>query len=417
MKPVLKFLDKNALVVLYSVMFFTLFYGVIIVSGVKYLLDLLIYFGVFITAYIFLRRVQENKASITALLVKFRSLKIPLIHSKADIVLSIIILVIIAIHIIDMGYIPIIKAYKSLDYYEVVGIRKEISLVSLTWVRYLSFFAVKAMIPFTLLLLFVKKRWILYFVMLFITSFYALSLMQKSYILTILFPLIIYTLINRKWFFSMKYIGIIVSGIYILLYVSNPQLREIEIPEEVIEEQRLLDAELRKEVETEGKIESVSTSERNAHFLRAIYNRVFIVPGEMVADWFMHVPKDEPFLRGQGYRFIAPFIGKEYVNYSQKLYHHIYPVYAKRGIQGNANAASFMYDYSNFGILGLVLSGIILSIVFVIVDTLFQGNLVYKISLNSLYVLMLSSSALSTLLLSGGWGLMILLFLLVKPSN
>lgn len=417
MKAVLGVLKENVMIVLYTIMFFALFYGVVVATGPKYIPQLSLYYIVFISVYIFLKKTDWWDKVMFDFIDRIKNIPFPSFKPNTDLFLSILVILIIVVHLIDMGNIPVLKAWNSEDYYEIKGIRKDIESITTSGVRYFSFFAIKAIIPFTLLILFIRKKWFLYSFMLCLTSLYAITLMQKSFILTILFPLIVYTLLNKKWLYTAKYIAIVVSGIYILLYVTNPQLREIEIPEEVIEEQRKLAEDIRKDREEKGlPMASVSASERNAKFVTAIYTRVFLVPGHMVSEWFTHIPKSEPFLKGKGYRFLAPFLGEEYINYSQKLYPHLYPSYAKRGIQGNANAASFMYEYANFGIFGLVLSAVLLAFIFITIDSLFKDNFVFKISLNSLYILMLSSSALSTLLFSGGWGIIILLFLIIKPE-
>ena len=66
-----------------------------------------------------------------------------------------------------------------------------------------------------------------------------------------------------------------------------------------------------------------------------------------------------------------------------------------------------MYDYANFGRKGLILSGFILAIVFYFVETIFRNNFKFKLSLNLIPLATLSSQALTTLLFSGGWGLLI----------
>jgi hypothetical protein len=193
--------------------------------------------------------------------------------------------------------------------------------------------------------------------------------------------------------------------LYILLYVTNPQLREIEIPEEIKNQPALIEEE---KDEFEAR--------RNKMFGYAIYKRVMLVPGKMVSDWFKHIPEHKPFLHGCGYHFLAPFLGCEFRNYAQELYPLIYPKYAARGIQGNVNVAHFMYDYANFGKTGIFIGGIFMALIIAIFDTVFSFSIVYKFSVNTFYVLMLSSSALTTLLFSGGWGIMLFLFFIFKDE-
>ena len=131
-------------------------------------------------------------------------------------------------------------------------------------------------------------------------------------------------------------------------------------------------------------------------------------------DWFENIPSKKPFLKGTGYRFYAKLVGKEYHNYAQELYPIIYPKHVEKGFHGNINVASFMYDYSNFGKSGLILAGFILALIFIFIESLFKNHLLLKVCLNAFPIFMLSSSALTILLFSGGWGLYILLFFLFK---
>ena len=147
-------------------------------------------------------------------------------------------------------------------------------------------------------------------------------------------------------------------------------------------------------------------------FLKGLKNRVLIVPGKTVSSWFDHIPNDLPFLNGKGYRFAQRFTGENYINYAQELYPIMYPDHAKKGLKGNVNVAHFMYDYANFGRKGLVLSGFILAIVFYFIETMFRNNFKFKLSLNLIPLATLSSQALTTLLFSGGWGLLLGLYYL-----
>jgi len=157
-------------------------------------------------------------------------------------------------------------------------------------------------------------------------------------------------------------------------------------------------------------------SRRSTLFVHALLRRAIYVPGKVVADWYRHIPADKPFLRGCGYRVIAPLFGCQYSNYAQELYPVIYPEYAAKDISGNVNAASFMYDYANFGHTGLIIAGIVLGLLMGLLERLFMGAFEIKLSLLTFPVLMLSSSALTTLVFSGGMGLMVLLFILFRDA-
>ena len=94
------------------------------------------------------------------------------------------------------------------------------------------------------------------------------------------------------------------------------------------------------------------------------------------------------------------------------LYDIIYSDYAQAGIHGTVNGAFFIYDYANFGKMGLLFSGLIIAILLFIISLIHSNNPIQSASLISYYIFMLSSSALSTLLYSGGLGF-ILVFLIL----
>ena len=96
----------------------------------------------------------------------------------------------------------------------------------------------------------------------------------------------------------------------------------------------------------------------------------------------------------------------------------MYPNYAARGIKGNVNVASFMYDYANFGWKGFIISGISIGLLFILIEWLFIDRFILKLSINTIPVFLLSSQAITTALFSGGWGLMLILyFLFIKKKD
>lgn len=138
-----------------------------------------------------------------------------------------------------------------------------------------------------------------------------------------------------------------------------------------------------------------------------------VVPGKTVGDWFLLIPDEYPFLNGCGYRF-ARIFGCEFTEYSKVFYPRLYPQYAEKGLKGTVNVATFMYEYSNFGKTGLVLAALIVSLLFLFIQKLFDQDFVWLAVFNFFPALMLSSTSFTTLLFSGGWGLTILLFFIFR---
>jgi hypothetical protein len=278
--------------------------------------------------------------------------------------------------------------------------------------NYASSFTIKALLPFFLLYFYIKKKKMFFLLLFLIGSFYAFSLMQKSHIIAIIIPLLVYLLLERKWLLVIANMAYIVLVVGIMVYITNPDLAEKPIP---LEDNTELSDALEEEVK---RRDPESPILRIAY---GLYERTMLVPGEIVSKWFRVIPEKRPFLNGNGYRIVAKLKGEAFVNYTADLYPLVRPSFAKRGLKGNVNVASFMYEYSNFGAIGLVLSGILLAFVFFVIEKIFAARSKLNMSINAFPVLILSSGALNTLLFSGGWGLSILLFLLFlghkKPKH
>ena len=226
--------------------------------------------------------------------------------------------------------------------------------------------------------------------------------MQKSYFVTLFIPILIYCLLNKKWVNSLGYFAIPITGILLLVIVTNPNMRTKDKTITSIQQTP----------------NSVSQPDHNYQPVKGskikkiaetLSNRIFLIPGKMVSDWFKHIPHDLPYLKGCGYRFLKPFTNC-YKNYQLELYEIVYPQSYNKGFKGSLNTSSFMYDFANFGIIGLLISALILGFIISFIEVIFVDNIILKFSINAFYILMLSSSAISTLLFSGGWALMIILF-------
>jgi hypothetical protein len=299
-----------------------------------------------------------------------------------------------------MGGSPAFESLEMMKTSEVNMHRKEIgSKVHVIW-RYLSSINIKAILPFTLLLLLVTKRKMYWFVF-FAGLFYTFSLMQKSHVLSFLMPVLLYSLFTKKWLFAIKYILSICLVIVGLIFVSNPPLRNGT--NDLVE----------------GTPIKVSTGNKSTFqkISSSLIKRVFILPGEMVGNWFEIIPKQKPFLKGKGYLSYCKITHQKYHDYNLELYPVVYPDYAKKGVQGSVNAAHFMRGYSNFGKTGLIQSAVFLAITFLVMNILFKNTAVeMKLTLNLFPIFLLSSGSLTTILFSGGWGLVMVLFLVFKQE-
>jgi len=309
-------------------------------------------------------------------------------------------------HLCFLGQVPFISAVKILDYYQIAFIRQNIIEHDHSFVKYVSAFMIRGIIPFALLYFSITNKK-LFFILIPIALFYALSLMQKSLIVSVMIPLIIYSVIDRKYLNSVLYSAIAISGIFILVYTTNPNLRATQ-------------EEIRSEMEKNGHLylpgENMSAAASFLSASIAIYTRVFIATGLAAGYWLDNIPSVYPYTKGCGYRFLAPAIGCDFndFDYSHIIYNATYKKEAKIGLKGTITVANFVYDYANFGYIGLFYSACITALFFNFLGKIFDNNFKWIISINALFIFWLSSGALHTLLLSGGWIITIILFIIFK---
>jgi hypothetical protein len=383
---------KHLLIMLYSLVFLLLLFGVIKVSGWKYVPYLLVYFCSFLLFYSTLYRLNASYKffNVEGGWLKKMGDRLKTQHFVYASVLCIL------IHFIFLGNIPTWEAYNAMRLSEVVMIRRNITEHMPTWVNYMMSWNLKALIPFTLAILFVRKDQKWYWIFFPIAVIYAFFMMQKSFILLIMMPVGIIALLMKRWMYVVKYGVIAVTVVFTLSYVQNVTLRGGF-------------NDIRLEYEKQP-----SAGNLFDRIFGGLTNRVVVVPGKIVVSWFDHVPKDKPFLNGNGYRIIAKVSGGKYHDYARELYPYVYVENAKHGLVGSVNVASFMRGYANFGTVGLVISALFLALILVLIESVFEGHLVFKIAFNAFPILMLSSTSLETNLASGGWLLILTLFLLYK---
>lgn len=391
-----RFLKSNSLFCINILILLLLLFGLLQTYGTTYLPQIGIYVVAFVGCYFLFRKRLSNwnwrlKGNSIDRKWMLRSIDALIVFTIGFQI----------IHYYVMGNVPMVKAMLSTDYYQITQIRQDIKAVDSSLINYISSFLLKAIVPFLLFLLYSidKKRFWLYF---FVATFYALALMQKALIVTILMPLIIHLLLNRKWWRAAFFMGSFMAGIVLLVLTTNPALRpapfdcgtcENSAPEKDKDDKRVASAKV-----AEG-----------------LYHRVFITTGEIVGDWFHYIPDSIPYGYGNGYRLGAKFSGNVYMDYASLVYKKIRPMEAEMGFDGTATAAYFMYDYANFGSWGLAIAGIYLAVFLVFVNRLFKDDVNNMLSLNVLYLVWLSSARFTSTLVSGGWLLMLLLYWFYQP--
>ena len=355
-------------------------YGMVVYSGFKHIHLLLIYFFTFTFFYFFGKLIiPANK------LVSFDKSISTNILDKLSYCFYFFIIGFILFHFYTIGYFPLIRSYYASDILETAKIRRDINVGLNPYISYGISFVIRSFIPFFLIYFFAIKKNKLFVILLVFSVIYCLGLMQKSYIAFICLPVILYSFVNKDWKRFLLFSFIPIIGFISLMILTNPELRS-------------------KEIEN-------TSSKASQSLAVGIYNRTLVVPGKVVAEWFELIPKKYPYLNGKGYHFIYP---NNYIDYSKILYEELFPQYVEKGLSGTVNTASFVYEYSNFGNWGLVLSALVLSILFLFIERLFLNYKSYLLIFNLLPIILLSSSALSSLLFSGGWVATLILFFVFK---
>ncbi|MBU0489666.1 MAG: hypothetical protein KKA07_03405 [Bacteroidetes bacterium] len=392
---------NHSLMIIYYLMLFFLTLGVYVKSGTQFLDEMFIYILSF-TLFYFLFQMLLKRTSVIVWIRKILrvdNLIVPDI-SKFSLIMIASIVAFIVFHFFYLGCIPVLKAWHNDNSDNIMMFRRSLTEDSNILINYLSSFLLKAMIPFYVLYLFIAGKRSIYVIFMLVAVCYSVSLLQKSFILTALIPIIIYATWKRKFLHAALAIAIICVSWVFLVFAANPELRGV--PDKASSVPIAMQEAAPLSASNSAKLTIVSLAQR-----------AVLKPGEIVAEWFRLIPSEYPYLKGHGYNFLRPINSGHYVDYSTELYKSIFPIYYKRGLRGAVNVASFMYDYANFGKLGLFYSGFSLALVFVVVLRVFRkAELPIIVAVNIYSVLVLSSSALTTLLFSGGWGIIILLYVL-----
>ncbi len=392
----------NILVILYLFMFLFLFIGVFVHSGDKYLFNLLIYLFAFLTSIIIFNKLQFFQNIISRIKAKIND-KIVITNIQQKKISNFFFyfsISFIIFHLIYLKSIPIFDAFNSNNSDTISIIRNNITENKLLIINYMHSFVIKAILPFFLLFFYIVKEKSKFLIFLVISIFYIFSIISKSPILNLFFPLLIFVFFKKKFKQFFIFLLITILLLIINIFITNPRLRGIQDKAQNFDKQR---------------IEETMSMNKTQKTIYALYKRTIIAPGEVVSLWFENIPKNLPYLNGCGYRFLKPFMKNcQYKNYSLEMYKLIYKENVDKNINGSLNTASFMYDYANWSNMGLIISAIILTLLFYIISIIFHSNHILAISINGYSILHLSSTCLTTLLFSGGWFLLIILYILFR---
>lgn len=368
--------------------------GLMVSSGTQYLGFLVLYGTVFVVVFMGVGYLLQRTSRKPVV-------KYTLSASVFSYLAFVFSLLVVVAQLWAIAKVPVFSAASSADYNEITFIRQFITVDTPGWLNYLTSLDIRAILPLLCIVTLINKNYVLFALSVCISLFFCLALMQKSYIAVVFIPVILFSLFNRKWTIALFQLFLSVAGIILLVLVTNPQIRpqhwnrgtDLSTPNN----------------STTISPEQGCSSNKITKTACAIIDRTLIIPGAVIADWFSLIPETIPFGEGCGDRFLAKFLGCDHISYPTKVFEHKNPDYVAKGIQGGVNAASFMEGYANFGIPGLIWAAIELGIWLALVSFLLAELGVMTPVINALFILLLSSVSLHTLLLSGGWGLTILL--------
>lgn len=289
--------------------------------------------------------------------------------------------VIVAItHWFVLGGLPLLRALKAADPKEVMRIRQSI-IDHGAFFNYASTFLIKAVFPVVVLQFLIDKRFALAITTFIFGVIYATSMMQKSLPLFLAVPPLIYLLGSRMKLAAFSVFAVATSAVIASATIANIYFTGV---------------------------------------LLTLFNRIFLVPGETVSVWLEAFHEGVfPFEHGCGYRFLAAFLKCPFVNNSELIWHYVYKdTLLDQGISGTMNAAHFAEEYANFGTPGIVLSSLlVVSVIFVAVAVTSRLGSNLSFAVNLPFVATLTSTALHTTLLSGGWAAMLVLsFVVLRPQ-
>lgn len=421
MKPELNLerLKPHAATGFYAVMLGLLGASLILAGGWSYMHYLVVYavalFGAYAVFWRFSRRFSAQGGGFAEAWRR---------RSPAAKVLVAACIVFIALHLIRLRGVPVIDGAFATEYYTVMLIRQDIFTADMNplW-TYGPNLLLKCLLPFLVFyFLFRSRTWTVVVVV--IACLYGTSLMNKIFIILPVIPAFIQAVLKRRWPTAVCLSVLPAVCVAFLVLVQNPHLRPQAMDNIALAVRTGLSLEdpyLRFQDRANGlknrpvvyRDDTAAEADGLAVAADTIYRRSMLVPGQVMSAWFSLVPAQLPYAQGCGYRWLAPFLGCRYVAYASLISDMENPQLVAAGVHGMMNSASFVEDYANFGIVGLVLSGIVFAAVLNVVARLFAGNWTANLALNAIPLLLLLETPLSTVLLTGGWVATLLLYLMM----
>jgi hypothetical protein len=291
------------------------------------------------------------------------------------------------------GWVPVWEMIRGNDYYANSGLRNEFFGQLPAILKYAVEYMIRGAAPFWLLYSYMKKR-PLFPVIFASCTMFALALVTKAYIVMLMFPLLTYQVAKYRFggaFFSVLAIVIVLSA-------------------NVILPDKSLVAPMRPVPDHATGLESYARGwlQGGASVADALSHRLLHGNGLTVTQWMDTYTTDWPLEKGCGYRWFAPFVPCDFEPLPYKIWLKYYPELSAKGLYGTVSVANYIYAYANFGTIGIIASGIGMGLLLGFLGTAIPGAIL-GVALNTSFLALSFEAPLTTLLNSGGWGIVILL--------
>ncbi|MHA3904159.1 hypothetical protein ACTPOE_11575 [Castellaniella sp. WN] len=310
-------------------------------------------------------------------------------------------------HMATLGYIPILAALSSSDDYGISVIRQEGYFSLPLWLRYMSDYSFKALGPALLVIAYSYRKRLFWFVLV-MGSLYSLAMFVRILPVLFLTPLLLLLLFQRRWLHLMSAVALLVLLITVAASASAPDIRNSFVPDA----DTLLISQTDKDLASGYSTANAPDKDwQSGSALYAIFERALFVPGQVIDQWFYFYSRPEVREHGCGYRILARFMECKYVPVPTKLYQAFYQENVQRGMRGSLNAASFMNDYANFGLVGIAASTVLTTLLFCVITVIYRDHPL-ALPLNIPLIIVSMETSIITALNSGaGWLVMTALFL------
>lgn len=317
-------------------------------------------------------------------------------------------------HIAMLGYIPIVEALRTDSDLGVSLVRQGGYFDLPLYMRYASDYSVKALGPALLLVsYFYRSR--LFWVALMIGSLYSMGLFARILPIILFLPLIVHMLLAGRWLHLGAVVLLLTLMLATVTAISSISIRDslaLPTPTEPVDAGDPA-AGGALSLPVPPPLPRLQDSDwRRTSIAYALYDRVLMVPGQVMDQWFYYYADPVRREHGCGYRIFSRLFGCAYVPVPSKLYAFYYRENVQQGMRGSLNAASFMTEFANFGPLGLILSALAGGVLFAAIMVIYRDHPL-ALPMNLPLIMVAMESSLVTAINSGaGWLAMTLIFIL-----